>query len=130
MSHNFRSTSNNSGNSDSFEGKKYNPTGQENCWVELDFFILSFFNILWSRRDVLRQKKIFKMIKKTSGSDVIDSLKLLIKKNNLQQVLILEEFQFKYLMKNIVIFLFIVKPLLVFRVLIAPWKIGSSAMQI
>ena len=58
MPNNFRSISNNPGNSDSFEGKKYNPTGQENCWVELDFFILSFFNIMWSRRDVLRQKNL------------------------------------------------------------------------
>ena len=31
MPHNFWTTSNNPGNSDSFEGKKYNPTGQENC---------------------------------------------------------------------------------------------------
>ena len=70
-------------------------------WSYIDFFILSFFNIMWSRRDALGQK-IFKMIKKTSGSDVIDSLNFLIQKSNLRQVLILDEFQFKYLMKNIV----------------------------
>ena len=70
-------------------------------WSYIDFFIPSFFNIMWSRRDALGQK-IFKMIKKTSGSDVIDSLNFLIQKSNLRQVLILDEFQFKYLMKNIV----------------------------